>query len=52
MPKKEKIILVLSEAKNYLFGAFDNTEEGKEAAEKYAKKVGKKQKIKLYLKIK
>ena len=50
MPKKEKIILVLSEAKDYLFGAFDNTEEGKKKAEKYAKKMQRKQKIKLYLK--
>ena len=52
MPKKQKVILVLSEIKNYLYGAFDNTEEGQAAAEKYAKKVSRKEKIKLYLKIK
>ena len=51
MSKKGKIILVLSEVKNYLYGAFDNTEEGKDKAEKYMRKVKRKEKIKLYLKI-
>tara|TARA_Y100000310_G_scaffold292765_1_gene321820 strand:- start:15 stop:173 length:159 start_codon:yes stop_codon:yes gene_type:complete len=52
MPKKRKIILVLSEPRDYLYGAFDNTEEGKVEAEKYMKKMRRKDKVKLYLKIK
>ena len=52
MPKKEKFILVLSEEKDYLHGAFPNTELGKKNAEKYVKKIKKEKKLKLYLKIK
>jgi|TARA_Y100000310_G_C20352338_1_gene654970 hypothetical protein len=52
MAKKQKFILVLSEAKDYLYGAFDNDEEGMKAAEKYKRKIQKKDKVKLYLRIK
>lgn len=52
MPKREKFILVLSVGKDYLHGAFPNTECGQEDAQKYIKKIKKEKKIKLYLKIK
>ena len=52
MPKKNKFILVLSVEKEYLHGAFPNTESGKKNAEKYVKKIKKEKKIKLYLKLK
>ena len=52
MPKKIKFLVVLSEDKDYLHGAFPDTEEGNEAAKKYMKKMEKKKKIKLYLKLK
>ena len=52
MSKKSKFLLVLSEDKNYLHGAFDATEEGEKMAKKYIKEMEKKKKIKIYLKIK
>jgi len=52
MSKRIKFYVVLSEEKGYLHGAFPDTEEGREAAKKYMKKMEKKKKIKLYMKLK
>ena len=42
--KSYKSYLILAEKTNHLFGAFDYTEEGLEAAEKYVKKITKQNK--------
>ena len=44
MPKKQKIYLVLSQEKDYLHGAFPYSEEGKENAEKYIRKMKRQKK--------
>jgi len=42
--KNYKSYLILAEKTNHLFGAFDYTEEGLKAAEKYVKKISKENK--------
>ena len=52
MGKRDKYILVLSIEKDYLYGAFENTDLGEKQAKKYVKEVKKSKGIRLYLKIK
>lgn len=52
MPKKKspKYYLVLSKSRNYTYGAFPHTKEGKEKAESFAKATSKKVDEELYVK--
>ena len=52
MPKKRnpKYYLVLSRSRNYTYGAFPHTKEGKEKAESFAKKTSKEVQEELYVK--
>ena len=52
MPRKKskkKYYLVLSRNRNYTYGAFPYTEEGKEQADSFAKRVGKEKNEPLYV---
>ena len=51
MPKKKKpkYYLVLSRSRNYTYGAFPHTEEGKKDAERFAKLTSKKVEEELYV---
>lgn len=47
--KNPKYYLVLSKSRNYTYGAFPHTEEGKRKAENFAKVTSKKVKEELYV---
>ena len=46
---QKKYYLVLSKSRNYTYGAFPYTEEGKKLADSFAKKVGKEKNEPLYV---
>jgi len=56
MPRKKtdskKYYLVLSKSKNYTFGAFPYTEEGRKKAEAFVKKTSKQKNEELYIQAK